>query len=49
MLLEQLPKVAERLVPDYDLEYPTWLFEELGRVGDERGFPDRVAQDGEWW
>jgi hypothetical protein len=45
-LLEQLPEVAEglRLVPDYDVEYLTWLFEELGRVGNERVFPDRVAR-----
>lgn len=45
-LLEQLPDVAEglRLVPDYDLEYLTWLFGELDRVGDERVFEDRVAR-----
>lgn len=45
-LLEQLPGVAEflRLVPDYDVEYLTWLFAELERVGDERVFRDRVAR-----
>jgi hypothetical protein len=45
-LLEQLPEVAEglRLVPDYDVEYLTWLFAELGRVGDERVFLNRVAR-----
>lgn len=45
-LLEQLPELAEglRLVPDYDVEYPTWLFGEVGRVGDESLFPDRVAR-----
>lgn len=45
-LLEQFPEIAEglRLVPDYDVEYLTWLFAELGRVGDERVFPDRVAR-----
>jgi hypothetical protein len=45
-LLEQLPKVAEglRLVPDYDVDYLTWLFAELDRVGDERVFRDRVAR-----
>jgi hypothetical protein len=45
-VLEQLPEMAEglRLVPDYDIEYLTWLFAELGRVGDERVFLNRVAR-----
>jgi hypothetical protein len=45
-MLEQLPEMAEglRLVPDYDVEYLTWLFAELGRVGHERVFLNRVAR-----
>jgi len=45
-VLEQLPEMAEglRLVPDYDIEYLTWLFAELGRVGDERVFMNRVPR-----
>ena len=45
-LLDHLPDVAEglRLVPEYDVDYLTWLFAELDRVGDERVFRDRVAR-----
>ena len=45
-LLDHLPDVAEglRLVPEYDVDYLTWLFGELDRVGDERVFPDRVPR-----
>jgi len=45
-LLEHLPDVAEglRLVPEYDVDYLTWLFAELDRVGDEQVFQNRVAR-----
>ena len=45
-LLEQLPDVAKglRLMPEYDVDYLTWLFAELDRVGDERVFENRVAR-----
>jgi len=45
-MLEHLPEMAEglRLVPDYDVDYLTWLFAELDRVGDEQVFRDRVAR-----
>jgi hypothetical protein len=47
-LLGQLPHVTGglRLVPDYDVDYLTWLFGELERVGVERVFPDRIPRGG---
>ena len=48
VLLVHLPQVTSglRLVPDYDADYLTWLFEELERVGVERVFPDRIPRGG---
>jgi hypothetical protein len=45
-LLDHLVDVAggDRLVPDYDAEYLSWLFAELGRVGSEQVFVNRIPR-----